>query len=468
MKNKLLIIVFCCFQLQLFCQIVVGVDTLQKKGPINKRINLVIMGDGYTTAQIPQFITNATTVSNYLLNTPPFSNYKNYFNVYAIKCQSPQSGVSHPGTATDVTEPASPTLAVTNNFNTRFDNYNVHRLIYSMNSAAVYNVLANSFPAYDQALILGNSTVYGGAGGAYAVSSIHPSSPEIVAHEMGHSFAGLADEYWAGPSYATEKPNMTANNNGATVKWTQWMGLNAINTYPYDTAAPANAWFRPHQNCKMRYLNSPFCSVCKQTIIEKIHSLVNPIDEYSPANAGPVTHTASPQWFKAKLVKPVPNTLKCTWQLNTAVIASNTDSIPLSFNQLIMGNNGLMLTVCDTTVLSKDTAHAILHTYSVMWNVYYSSVGIGQLAISPQLEFSMYPNPASELLNIKYTLMENAETGVTVTDIAGKVLINERSRREPAGEYKKEIDVSQLVPGNYILSFKINEKIIQNKFVINK
>lgn len=465
MKNKLLILC-CLFQLQLVCQIVTGVDTLQKKGPISKRINLVIMGDGYTTAQIPQFVTNATTVSNYLLNTPPFSNYKNYFNVYAIKCQSPQSGVSHPGTATDVTEPASPTLAVTNNFDTRFDNYNVHRLIYSMNSAAVYGVLAASFPAYDQALILGNSTVYGGAGGAYGVSSIHPSSPEIVAHEMGHSFAGLADEYWAGPVYATEKPNMTANNNNATVKWNQWIGQNAIGTYPYDTSAPANSWYRPHQNCKMRYLNSPFCSVCKQTIIEKIHSLVNPIDGYSPDNNGAVMFTAFSQWFATRLVKPVPNTLRSTWELNSGPIAHNQDSVLLSATQLGLGNNGLIVTVCDTTVLTKDSAHVVQHTYSVVWNVYFTPTGIGQ--VSAQMELSMYPNPASERMNVKYNLLSDAETSVMVTDMSGRTLIRERSRREPAGEYKKEIDVSQLVPGNYILTFKINEKIIQNKFIISK
>ena len=437
---------------------------MQKTGPINQRINLVIMGDGYTTAQLPQFITNATTVSNYLLNTPPFSNYKNYFNVFAIKCQSPQSGVSHPGTATDVTEPASPTLAVTNNFNTRFDNYGVHRLIYSMNPTAVYSVLAGSFPAYDQALILGNSTVYGGAGGGYAVSSIHPSSPEIVAHEMGHSFAGLADEYWAGSG--SEKPNMSANNNTTTVKWSQWIGLNATGVYPYDTVAPGDAWYRPHQNCKMRYLNTPFCSVCRQTIIEKIHSLTNPIDAYTPDNSAPVVYTAATQMFKTRLVKPVPNTLRRRWELNSTPIGSNVDSIPVFANQLYTGNNGLLFTVSDTTVLSKDTAHAVLHSYFVLWNIYYSSVGIGE--ISTQLEFSMYPNPAAELLNLKYTLMTDGEIGLLVTDMSGKILIREKSRRETAGEYKKEIDVSRLNPGNYILSLKINEKTIQNKFIISK
>lgn len=53
-------------------------------------------------------------------------------------------------------------------------------------------------PFYDIALILVNSTKYGGGGGSYAVASINSYSYEIMLHEMGHSIAGLADEYWAG------------------------------------------------------------------------------------------------------------------------------------------------------------------------------------------------------------------------------------------------------------------------------
>ena len=101
MKNKL-IIILCSLAGHFFSQTILGVDTLIKSGPIENRINIVIIGDGYTASQMNQFITNATTSENYLLNSSPFNNYKNYFNVFAIKVDSPQSGVSHPGNATDV------------------------------------------------------------------------------------------------------------------------------------------------------------------------------------------------------------------------------------------------------------------------------------------------------------------------------------------------------------------------------
>jgi hypothetical protein len=72
---------------------------LLENGTKDKRINLVILGDGYTASEQAAFMQDATFVSNYLMNKPPYSNYKNYFNVYALKVISQESGVKHPGTA---------------------------------------------------------------------------------------------------------------------------------------------------------------------------------------------------------------------------------------------------------------------------------------------------------------------------------------------------------------------------------
>jgi hypothetical protein len=465
MKSKLAIL-FSLIGVVLYGQTVVGVDTILKSGPISKRINLVIMGDGYTNPQISQFQMDAASVSNYLLTTPPFNNYQNYFNVFAIKCVSPQSGVTHPGTATDVAEPASPVMTVNNYFDTQFDNFNIHRLIYSNNSTAVYGVLAANFPAYDQVVILGNSTEYGGAGGAFAVSSIHAAAKEIVVHEMGHSFADLSDEYWAGIAYAAELANMTANSNPATVKWAPWIGISSTSIYPYGTTSPENGWFRPHQNCKMRYLNSPFCPVCKEAIIEKIHSLTNPVDAYSPANTNTVSVATSAQWFKTKLVKPNPNTLKRSWTLNAAPVANNIDSVLISSGMVNTGNNTLIFSVMDTTGLSKSTTHPSLHSYSVVWSVSKTTVGLEE--IKPQLEFSVYPNPATDALNLSYTLFEESKMEISIYDVSGKPVRDLGRSGGQAGEYRKEIALGDLASGIYFLKMTVNGQAINHKFVVYK
>lgn len=445
---------------------VFGVDSLWKSGPMNKRINLVFMGDGFAAPDTANFNIHVNDNINYLFSISPFDNYKNYFNVYRINSISPNSGVTHPGNATDVTEPVIPTQFVTTSFNTQFDNYGIHRLIYSNNSTAIYSVMANYLPNYDQLIILGNSPEYGGAGGDYAVSSIHTSSKEIIAHEMGHSFANLSDEYWAGPQYAGEKANMTANSNTLTTTWFQWIGDNGINVYPYGTTAPANAWFRPHQNCKMRYLNQPFCSVCKETIIEKIHSLTNPIDAYSPSSASTVTVTLSNQLFKTNLVKPNPNTLKSTWDINSSVVANNVDSLLVTPSMLAIGNNTLTFSVLDTNYLSRDLYHSTYHTYNVVWNVRTNVAGIE--SITPKIEYSFFPNPANEELKLDYTLLEETDVNINVIDNFGKIIYDKKLKKQSPGNYKNNIDLKQFVSGNYILQINLNQQILHNKFIIVK
>jgi hypothetical protein len=465
MKTKLLILIS-LFYLKVSAQSVAGVDTLLKSGPISKRINLVILGDGYTASQTSKLISDATSTSNYLLGLSPFVNYKDYFNVFVIKCVSTQSGVTHPGTATDVSEPASPVVSVINYFNTSFDNFNHHRSLYSNNTSDVYSVLSANFPAYNQIVMLANSTEYGGTGGQVACSSMHSSAKEILAHEIGHSFAGLADEYWAGTIHAYERPNMTANSNSVTIKWSQWLGTNLTGIYAYGANSPENTWFKPHQNCKMQFLNRPFCSVCKQTIIERIHSLTNPIDNYYPSNASTLTFTSSSQWFKTDLIKPNPNSLKTIWDLNSSNISDNTDSVLLNRSSLIAGSNSLKVTVVDTTILSRDINHVLLHSFSVIWNINNSTTGT--IEIKPQMEYSIFPNPASNFINLKYHLKEEASIIVSVIDTRGKKVISRNQSKQNAGDYLNEINVEELNSGTYFLSIQINGKTFNNQFVVFK
>ena len=97
------------------------VQSIYNSGPDDKRINLVILSDGYQASELGAFITDANSFTNALFAESPYLEYKNYFNVYAIKVPSNQSGASHPGTATDVTEPVIPVAVVDNYFGSTFD-----------------------------------------------------------------------------------------------------------------------------------------------------------------------------------------------------------------------------------------------------------------------------------------------------------------------------------------------------------
>jgi IgA Peptidase M64 len=349
-------------------------DTIVYQGNSSKFINVVFMGDGFQAAESAAYITNVRNVSNYLLSTSPFSEYKNYFNIFAITTPSAQSGALHPGTASDEgSSGGQPALSVTTYFNSTFDYFSIHRLLVPQNQTAINSVLVNNFPLYDQPLVIVNTTYYGGSGGFLATSSLNSSAFEIMVHEIGHSFAALADEYYAGDAYFAEKYNMTQQTNPALVKWKNWIGTNDIGIYPYCCGGNSALWYKPHQNCKMQYLGSPFCAVCKEAIIEKIHSLIGtPIINVQPSNLVPISFCVapiSPLKFSLSLVKPIPNTLKTTWTLNGTVVGRNIDSILINTAQLTTGSNVLAAQVVDTTLLTRSDTHPGQHTFTTNWAI---------------------------------------------------------------------------------------------------
>src|SRR5690606_11801996 len=131
------------------------VQAIKSSGAVDKRINLVILSEGYQAAELPQFVTDATNFMNDMFSQTPFSQYEAYFNVYLIKVPSNESGASHPGTASDEgsVNPVVPVSSVDHYFGTSFDTAGVHRLLYSYNGSTIATVLANNFPEYDQSLI---------------------------------------------------------------------------------------------------------------------------------------------------------------------------------------------------------------------------------------------------------------------------------------------------------------------------
>jgi len=215
-------------------------------GPDSENIVLTIMGDGYTAGEQDAFLASAVELSGELLNQHPFSSYRDVFNVYAIKVISSQSGAAE-----------TPGARVNNYFGTKFYyDGKTERLLSTSYANRVRDLLKTYTPLYDMAAILVNSTKYGGAGGSFAVTSCHPAASAILVHELGHSVGDLADEYWW---RGQEAPNMTQNSNPATIKWRPWLQVEDVGIYAFDEDT---RWFRPHEYCKMRYSNMPFCEVC--------------------------------------------------------------------------------------------------------------------------------------------------------------------------------------------------------------
>lgn len=337
------------------------VETVLDNGLATKRIKYVFLSDGYLSSELPTFITQVNAFKDNVFTQTPFKEYKNFFNFYAIKVPSVESGCDHPGTATDITEGAQPVSSVNTYFNSTFDYANIHRLVVPQNNGAIATVMANNFPSYNQIFIFANSTYYGGSGGTYATSTVNTSANEIAIHEIGHSFAGLADEYAIGGQ--GERPNRTTVTDPATVKWKNWMGTNSIGIYPIGV----DGWQRPHQNCKMQFLGVSFCSVCKEAFVNKIYQLVTPIYDYTPVSS--TVSVNSTTTFSATLTQPIPNTLKSDWKLNGTSVATNVSTVDITPAQLNTGTNTLTLYITDETNLSRSYLPNTGYVFSQSWTI---------------------------------------------------------------------------------------------------
>jgi hypothetical protein len=439
-------------------------DTILYNGNSNNHINLVILSDGYTNSELLKFATDASNFSEAFFSESPTSNYKNYFNVFIIKVPSAESGANHPGTATDVTEPAHPVETVNNYFGSTFDYSGIHRLLVAIKTSAITNVLAANFPDYDQALILVNTSYYGGSGGYYTVASTHAQSAEIAAHELGHSFSSLNDEYWAGDIYASEGFNMTKQNNPSLVKWKNWNSMNGIGIYQHCCGGSSSQWYKPHTNCLMQLLGVPLCSVCIQATIEKIHTLVTPVESFEPLNTT-ISPMGYPVKFRLKLIAPLPNTLKRNWLLNGSYLKRNIDSVLITEKDLVTGLNTLNVTVEDTTQLLRVDSHSTIHISSVTWSINKIITGIKNIrSSSSELVIDIYPNPASDLINIKLTGETNGKIKLEIYDMQGKRLKNSPLYSDEVNS----IDIKNLKEGVYVAKIFDGKNLITTRKIIRK
>jgi len=443
------------------------VDTLQYKGDINKYINIVIMGDGYTTAEQNNFISDATNLSNYLFAQSPWSNYLNYFNVFAIRVISTQSGTKHPNTASDCSS-ASPLVPVSNPstyLGCRFDSYGIHRLVVPSNTSNIVNVLATNFPNYDQIFVVANTTYYGGSGGSYATATVNTSSNEITAHEIGHSFANLADEYYAGDVYAAEKPNMTQQTNPALVKWKNWMGYSGVGIYQHCCGGQSALWYRPHNNCKMQYLGSPYCDVCKEAIIEKIHSLVNPIVSYTPTSSSINSPNQFIDFKLTELMKPIPNTLNIVWKLDGVTVLNNIDSVQIDQNPLTNGTHTLVATVVDTATMLRVDNHSTIHFSAISWTINKTTTGIQLTSADNQITCSVFPNPSSNILNVSVEFEKKSKVSIQIVSLEGKIIEQIINETLVDGKYLNTFNIEHLSIGTHAIVFNIGGIIQTQTFI---
>jgi IgA Peptidase M64/Peptidase M64 N-terminus len=192
--------------------------TIQKNGEPETKVDLLIMGDGYTAAERSKFEQDAKKFAEILFSRTPFKEHRQEFNVWGLCPAAQESGVARP----------SGGLHRRNPLGSSYDTFDTERYVLTTENRTLRDYA--SYAPYEFIEILLNSKTYGGGGifNLYAtVAADSEFAPYVFVHEFGHHFAGLADEYYTsdvaylppGKKVEPWEPNATALLDPTNLKW---------------------------------------------------------------------------------------------------------------------------------------------------------------------------------------------------------------------------------------------------------
>lgn len=310
------------------------------------RLQIHFFAEGFTATQMTEFIKAAQEQVNYIFGSntqpgiEPFATYQNYFIANAVFIPSNEPGTCHPELPENKDKPCPDTF-----FQSFFNHENIPRLMYfsKVGQENLDHVLRKFAPSSDINILLINDTSYTGAGGPLSFITLNSRSAEILAHELGHSFAGLGDEYSAPPYPGFPEIdfiNISQTGDSTAVKWKSWIDTNLSHTLdskeckdvPKDLqqaiASPRKGAlydidlvekrFRPACNCKMKELAYNFCPVCQEAILSSIYQKISPIDFALPQTE---TVNGKDKSWELSIEPMQPNhPLKIEWSVDGKVI----------------------------------------------------------------------------------------------------------------------------------------------------
>lgn len=165
---------------------------LLSSGSPSECIDVAIVAEGYTGDEAEKFYAHAEETVDAIMGHSPFREFASAFNFVAVALESEESGVSVPGRG------EWKDTALKSHFNTFY----MDRYLTTLRLKTLHDHLAGI--PYEHIIILANTEEYGGGGiyNSYTLTTArHPAFRPVVVHEFGHSFAGLADEYFYDDMY---------------------------------------------------------------------------------------------------------------------------------------------------------------------------------------------------------------------------------------------------------------------------
>ena len=253
---------------------------LHRSGSAEDCIDVAILAEGYTQSEMELFYRDAQATCEALFAHAPFDKLKNRFNIVAVESVSEDSGVSIP------LKGEWKSTAVSSHFSTFYSD----RYLTTSRVKSIHNWLSGI--PYEHIIILANTDTYGGGGiyNSYTLTTAHhPSFKPVVVHEFGHSFGGLADEYFysdePSPLYPYHLEPWEQNISTLVNFESKWKDMVPAGTpvpTPVKTSGDeiytavgvyegagytSKGIYRPATNCRMKTNEAPgFCPVCQRAL----------------------------------------------------------------------------------------------------------------------------------------------------------------------------------------------------------
>lgn len=241
-----------------------------KSGDYKDKIDVAIMAEGYTEAEMDVFYKDAEATVEALLTHKAFARYRDRFNFIAVACPSKDSGVSEPLIG------KWKRTAVGSNYSTFYsDRYLTTKRVFQVND------VLSGIP-FEHIIILANTNTYGGGGiyNSYTLTTAHNHHfKPVVVHEFGHSFGALADEYAYSEEPSDTYPyeiepwerNITTKVNFSS-KWQDLIDQGVQDVGLVEGAGyTLKGIYRGSKKCRMLDNTSKdFCPVCTRAIEDMI------------------------------------------------------------------------------------------------------------------------------------------------------------------------------------------------------
>lgn len=327
----------------------------------DNRVDLVIVGDGYTAGQMGQYNLDAQSIADDFFSIEPFVRYRPYFRVSIVEVVSNESGVDN-----DPSQGVARDTAM----DMQYWCGGTERLL-CVNVGKAQQFAQAGAPDVDQILAIANSSKYGGAG--YSSNNLgtaagqNSAAVDIAIHEMGHSLGNLADEY----TYGSANPTYTGGESTAWnlsilnasqmatagSKWHQWLGTsisgfdNPVSAYQgggyYESGI-----YRPSNNSMMRSLGRRFNLPGAERLIREFYREVSPIDD-APANGSAF---GPGDVISILPMRPIGQPLRIEWFVDGALKVTGAESVSAGELGLSAGPHAVTVRVTDDTPWVRSTS----------------------------------------------------------------------------------------------------------------